>query len=37
MFLYTVLVAVIGIAVGILLAVRTKKADGVTYGKLDRA
>ena len=37
MFLYTVLMAVIGIAVGIFLAVRTKKADGVTYGKLDRA
>jgi hypothetical protein len=37
MFLYTVLEAVAGIVLGILLAVRTKKADGVTYGKLDKA
>ena len=37
MFLYTVIVAVIAIIAGILLAVVTKKADGVVYGKLDKA
>ena len=37
MFLYTVLSALGGIAVGIFLAVRTKKAEGVSYGRLDRA
>ena len=37
MFLYTVLEAVAGIALGIFFAARTKKADGVTYGKLDKA
>ena len=37
MFLYTVIEAMVGIAVYILLAVCTKKTDGVVYGKLDKA
>ena len=37
MFLYTVVEAFIGLAAYILLATLTKKADGVTYGRLDRA
>ena len=37
MFLYTVLEAIVGVVAGILLAVRSKKADGVVYGKLDKA
>ena len=37
MFLYTVLSALVGIAVGIFLAAHTKKAEGVSYGRLDRA
>ena len=37
MYLYTLAEAAIGIIAGILLAVRTKKADGVIYGKLDKA
>ena len=37
MFLYTVIEAVVGAVAGILLAVCTKKADGVVYGKLDKA
>ena len=36
MFLYTVLEALAAIVVGILLAVRTKKAENVTYNKLDK-
>lgn len=36
MFLYTVIEAVVGIIAGILIAVCTKKADGVIYGKLDK-
>ncbi len=36
MFLYTVLEAVVGVLTGMFLAVRTKKADGVVYGKLDK-
>ena len=36
MFLYTIIEAVIAVVAGILLAVCTKKADGVTYGKLDK-
>ena len=36
MFLYTVIEAIIGVVAGILLAVCTKKADGVVYGKLDK-
>ena len=37
MFLYTVLTALVGVVAGILLATRTKKAEGVTYGKPDKA
>ena len=37
MFLYTVLEAVVAIIAGIIIAVCTKKADNVTYGKLDKA
>lgn len=37
MFLYTVLAAVAAIVAGIILAARTKKAEGVIYGKLDKA
>ena len=37
MFLYTLTEAILGAVVGILLAACTKKADGVTYGKLDKA
>jgi hypothetical protein len=36
MFLYTVTEAVIAVIAGILIAVCSKKADGVTYGKLDK-
>ena len=37
MTLYTIIEAVAAIVIGILLAVRTKKAEGVVYGKLDKA
>lgn len=37
MFLYTVIEAVAGVIAYILLAVCTKKAEGVVYGKLDKA
>ena len=37
MFLYTIIEAIIGIVAAILLAACTKKADGVVYGKLDKA
>ena len=36
MFLYTVFEAVIAVVAGIFIAVHTKKADNVTYGKLDK-
>ena len=36
MLLYIVIEAIVGIIVGILLAVRTKKADGVEYNTLDK-
>lgn len=36
MFLYTVIEAIVGVVAGILLAVCTKKVDGVVYGKLDK-
>ena len=36
MALYAILAAIVGIAVAIIIAVRTKKAEGVTYGKLDK-
>ena len=36
MFLYTIIEAIVAVVVGILIAVCTKRADGVTYGKLDK-
>lgn len=36
MFLYIVIVAIAAVIVGLSLALGTKKADGVIYGKLDR-
>ena len=36
MFLYTTIAAMAAVIIGILIAVRTKKAEGVTYGKLDK-
>ena len=36
MYLYTMLTATVGVAVGLLLALCSKKAEGVTYNKLDR-
>ena len=36
MFLYVVLTAIAGAVLGILLAARTKKAEDVVYGKLDK-
>lgn len=36
MYLYTVIEAVIAVVAGILIAVCTKRADCVTYGKLDK-
>ena len=37
MYLYTALATIIGLIAGVLLAACTKKAEGVTYGKLDKA
>ena len=37
MFLYTVIEAIVGLVAGIVLAVRSKRAPHVTYGKLDKA
>ena len=37
MFIYVILEAIVGIVAGIVIAKRTKKSDGVTYGALDRA
>ena len=37
MTLYTIVEAVIGLAAGVLIAVCTKKAEGVVYGKWDKA
>ena len=37
MFLYTTIEAVIAVIAGILIAVCTKKTDGVVYSKLDKA
>ena len=37
MFLYTVIEAIVAVVAGLIIAVCTKKADGVVYGKLDRA
>ena len=36
MFLYTAIEAIVGVVAGILIAVCTKKAEGVTYSKLDK-
>ena len=36
MFIYIVIEGIIGLIAGLLLAVCTKKADGVVYGKLDK-
>ena len=36
MFLYTVIEAIIAIVVGIMLAVRTKKSENITYNTLDK-
>ena len=37
MYLYTALATILGLIAGIILAACTKKADNVTYGKLDKA
>ena len=37
MFLYTIIEAVAAVAAGFLIAVCSKKAEGVTYTKLDKA
>lgn len=37
MYLYTVIEAIVGIVAGLCIAVFTKRAEGVTYGKLDKA
>lgn len=37
MFYYIAIEAIIGIAVGLGIAIFTKKAEGVCYGKLDKA
>ena len=37
MTLYTLIEAVIGLVAGVLLAACSKRADGVVYGKLDKA
>ena len=37
MFLYTLLAAIGGIVAAIVISARTKKADGIVYGRLDKA
>ena len=37
MYLYTAIATIIGLVAGIILAACTKKAEGVTYGKVDKA
>lgn len=37
MYLYFILAAIAGLVAGIIIAARSKKADGVEYGKLDKA
>lgn len=37
MYLYTAIATIIGLIAGIILAACTKKAEGVAYGKLDKA
>ena len=36
MFLYTIIVAIVGIVAGLLIAIKTKKSEEVTYGGLDK-
>ena len=36
LYLYTIIEAIVAVIAGILIAVCTKKADGVVYGKLDK-
>ena len=37
MYLYFILAAIAGLVAGIVIAARSKKAEGVVYGKLDKA
>ena len=37
MYFYFALAAIAGLIAGIIIAARSKKADGVVYGKLDKA
>ena len=37
MFLYLIIEAIIAVVAGLLVAIRTKRTDGVTYTKLDKA
>ena len=37
MYAYTIIEAVVAIIAGLVIAISTKKADGVIYGKLDKA
>ena len=37
MYIYFALVAIIGLVAGIIIAARSKKAEGIVYGKLDKA
>lgn len=37
MFIYFILAAIAGLIAGVVIAVRSKKAEGVVYGKLDNA
>ena len=37
MIVYIIITAILGIVFGLLLAIRTKKAENLTYGKLDKA
>ena len=37
MYLYIVIVAIVAVIIGLILALCTKKAEGVVYGKLDKA
>ena len=36
MFLYTILAAIAGVVFCLVMAIRTKKAEGIVYGALDR-
>lgn len=37
MYLYVIIEAIVAVVAGLLIAICTKKADGVTYTKLDKA